>query len=147
MECKANARQIDAPAVVVRDPAEARQVVEVARRLGRPVLLLTEPGAHVWLGPPYLLEMMRQAGADGDAIGALIDCGRDAGSAMQALRVGWRELHMTGNPDTVRRVAEMTAAAGGRFHECLPAALTLDGSVPVDERLERWLTADRSNCK
>ena len=123
----------------MRDLAEARAVVAAARRLGRPVTLVNEPGAHAWLGPGYLLEMVRQAGADGrDAVAAL-DCGEDAGFAMLALRVGWRDLHLAGNADAVVRVSAMTGRAGGRFHAVLPDALTLAPGESADEALARWL--------
>lgn len=132
---KDNTLLIMPPAVIVRDPAQARRAVTVARRLARPVLLRNEPGAQAWLGPAYLLEMMRQAGADH----SLIDCGADAGTAMLALRVGWRDLHLSGVPDIVTRIAEMTQAVGGRFHAALPDAFDMGRPGPVDELLERWL--------
>jgi len=129
-----NDLQILPPTVLVRTLEDARRVVAAARRLDRPVLLLTEPGAQAWHGPAYLIEMVRQAGATR----AVIDCEEDAGTAMLALRVGWSELHLRGNPDTVARVAAMAAAGGGRLHPRLPAALDL-ATAPVDEPLEHWL--------
>lgn len=129
------------PAVLVRTLGEARRAVAVARRLGCPVLLLTEPGAQAWHGPGYLLEMMRGAGA---AL-ALLDCGKDAGTAMLALRLGWRHLHLRGEPDIVARVAAMAAASGAQFHAGLPPALDLAAAWPVDEALEAWLTAHGPN--
>ncbi len=119
-------------AVEVRGLGEAHAAVEAARRRGSGVLLVTEPGACARLGPGYLLEMMRQAGLDHDAVRALIDCGADAGYAMLALRVGWRDIHMAGPGETARRVAEMTEAAGGRFHAVLPEASGRGDGPPVD---------------
>ena len=128
-------------AVRVRDLTEARRVLDLAAALGLEPLLVTERGAHAFLGPAYLLEMMRQAGARR----ALIDCGRDAGSAMLALRLGWRDLHLDGEPDTVRRLAQMTAAAGGRFHARLPPAFEPDAGRSADDRLRAWLQGRASN--
>ena len=138
---KANTFQIDPLAVTVRDLPGARRTVDAARRLGCAVLLLTEPGAHAWHGPGYLKAMLEQAGA----ARAVLDCGDDAGAAMLALRLGWRELHMTGPADTVARIVAMTAAAGSRFHAQLPESLDLGALGPVDEPLERWLVAAGSN--
>ena len=76
---------------------------------------------------------------------ALIDCGRDAGTAMLALRLGWRHLHLQGTPDIVARVAAMASACGTRFHAGLPQALDLAAAWPVDEALEAWLAAHRPN--
>lgn len=131
----------ESPAVIVRTLAEARRAVAVAQRLGRPVVLLTEPGAQAWHGPGYLLEMVRQAGARH----AVIDCGGDAGTAMLALRVGWRDLHLSGTADIVSRIAAMVGLAGGRFHAALPPALDLSAVGPVDEPLEQWLAGHGSN--
>ena len=128
-------------AAVVATLAQARYAVAVAARLERPLLLITAPGAQASHGPGYLLEMMRQAGA----ARAVIDCGGDAGTAMLALRLGWRELHLSGHDDTVARVAAMTTALGGVFHAVLPAALDLSGPGPVDEPLAAWLAGDGSN--
>jgi len=117
--------------------AEARRALAAARRLGRDLLLVTAPDAHASLGPAYLLEMMRQAGAGA----ATIDCGEEPGIAMLALRIGWRDIHLRGEPDGVERVAQMVRAAGGRFREALPAALDLAAAGPVDEAIGVWLAA------
>ena len=101
---------------------EARRVVDEARQRGLAILLVTEPGACARTGPGYLFEMMRQAGADGDRVRMLIDCGPDPGYAMLALRLGWREIHVTGEPPAVASIADMTRSLGGTFHHELPAA-------------------------
>jgi hypothetical protein len=129
------------PAVLVRTLAEARRATAAAQRHECPVLLLTEPGAQARLGPGYLLEMVHQAGA----ARALLDCGGDAGTAMLALRLGWRDLHLGGAADTVARVAAMAEAAGCCFHANLPAAFDLSACGPVDEPLVEWLALHGSN--
>ncbi len=105
---------------VVETLEEARAAVVQARRCDREILLVTGPGACARLGPGYLLEMMRQAGADTPCARALIDCGGDAGYAMLALRLGWRDIHLNGEPSIVARIADMTRACGGTFHHELP---------------------------
>ncbi len=102
---------------IVETLEEARAAVAEARRCNRKVLLVTAPGACARLGPAYLLEMMRQAGADTPA---LIDCAGDAGYAMLALRLGWRDIHLKGAPSIVARIADMTRSCGGTFHHALP---------------------------
>ena len=71
--------------------------------------------------------MVRQAGADGRLVRALIDCGPDAGYAMLALRLGWREVHVTGEPSAVAGIEDMTLASGGVFHRELPGDRTGNG--------------------
>lgn len=106
---------------VVETLEEARTAVAEARRCDREILLVTAPGACARLGPGYLLEMVRQAGAGTPFVHALIDCGPDAGYAMLALRLGWRDIHFKGEPSIVTRIADMTRACGGTFHHELPA--------------------------
>ena len=106
---------------VVETLEEARTAVVDARQCGQEILLVTAPGACARLGPGYLLEMMRQAGAGTPSVRALIDCGPDAGYAMLALRLGWRDIHLKGEPSIVARIADMTKACGGTFHHELPA--------------------------
>ena len=106
---------------VVETLEEARAAVEDAQRHDREILLVTAPGACARLGPAYLLEMVRQAGAGTPSVHALIDCGPDAGYAMLALRLGWRDIHLKGEPSIVARIADMTRTCGGTFHDELPA--------------------------
>ncbi|MBN34687.1 MAG: hypothetical protein CMM46_07900 [Rhodospirillaceae bacterium] len=127
--------------VTVRDAAEARAVTEIAARLDVAVLLVTEPDASGRYGPAYLLEMMRQAGLGDGCVHALIDCGDSAGQAMLALRLGWKDVHMTGPPDTTRRIAEMAESVGARFHQNRPACL----QGPVDQSLEDQLRNAAAN--
>lgn len=119
--------------VLVSTLADACAAVTAAQGSGRSLLLVTEPEACARLGPQYLFEMARQAGFDGETVGALIDCGSDAGYAMLALRVGWKDLHLTGTPDTVERIAQMIEATGGRFHANLPPNLKKTAGLAVDQ--------------
>ena len=107
-------------AFVVETLDEARAVVDEAKERNHSILLVTEPGACARLGPGYLFEMMRQAGADGERVRMLIDCGPDPGYAMLALRLGWREIHFKAEPSIVTRIADMTQSLGGIFHHELP---------------------------
>ena len=141
MNSKVNAFHSMPPAVVVCTLDQARAVVAAARRLRAEIVLLTEPGAQAWHGPGYLLEMMAQAGAPR----AILDCGRDAGAAMLALRLGWRDLHLGMERDAAARIVSMTHACGARFHAVLPPALALRPGRPVDEPLAEWLAAHGSN--
>ena len=53
---------------VVETLEDARAAVAEARRCGEEILLVTAPGACARLGPAYLLEMVRQAGAPSTAV-------------------------------------------------------------------------------
>ena len=119
--------------VLVSTLADACAAVASAKDLDQTLLLVTEPGACARLGPEYLLKMVRQAGFDGETMNALINCGSDAGYAMLALRVGWKDVHLTGAPETVDRIAQMAEAAGARFHADLPPNLEKPAGLAVDQ--------------
>ncbi len=113
---------------------ETNSAIERAEQRGKPLLLVTGSGACARLGPGYLLEMMHAAGVDGKKIRMVINCGSDAGYALLAIRLGWRELHISGNPDTCRRVREMIESIGGVFHDAIPQENDILESEPRNER-------------
>lgn len=120
------------PAILFATPQEACRAAAVARALDMAIMLVTADEACARLGPGYLLAAVRRAGGPP----ALIDCGTDAGWAMLALRLGWRDLHLAAPPPTVRRLAGMAAACGARLHRTLPPAFDL-AADPAG--LEAWL--------
>lgn len=124
------------PAILFATPQQACRAVAIARALGTAIMLVTAGGACARLGPGYLLAAVRRAGGPP----ALIDCGGDAGWAMLALRLGWRDLHLAAPPATVRRLAEMAAACGAHLHRRLPPAFDLPAH-PAG--LEAWLRERR----
>ena len=125
------------PAVVVHSAAHVRLVREVAGRFGARPLLLTAPGAAAYAGVAYLMEMAALA----PELDAVIDCGSEAGLAMAAIRVGWRDLHFAGDEVVLAKIGDMLDQVGGRLHRDLPAALDLGAADDPGAALERHLAA------
>jgi len=92
-----------------------------------PVTLVTPPDGATSAGPEIFLEMVRAAREEIPQARshALVDCGADAGTAMRALRCGWRDLLYTGNPATSRKLEEMTNELDGTFRDDRPVTYDL----------------------
>ncbi len=88
-----------------------------AAETGASVILVTPPNGATSAGPEIFLEMVRAAREEvpQGLSRVVVDCGADAGTAMRALRCGWRDLLFTGSPATSRKIEEMTNALDGRF--------------------------------
>ena len=125
------------PAVIVHSTAHVRLVRESAARLGMCPLLLTAPGAAAYAGVAYLKEMATLA----PELDAVIDCGSEAGLAMAAIRVGWRDLHVAGDEVVLTKIGDMLDQVGGRLRRDLPPALDLGAADDPGVALERYLAA------
>lgn len=114
-------------AFVFHSRQHAAAALSAASRTARGVTLLTPPGAARHGGPEYLLAMIRSArpGIDEVEATAVIDCGDDAGTAMRALRCGWRNLALRARPEVVEKVSDMALQLGGVVRRDLPSALDL----------------------
>ena len=78
------------PAVVVHGRAHAEWALRVAA--GRPLLLLSAPGAALNAGPGWFRHVLEQAAAahPGAPFSAALDCAAAPGAALAALRAGFK---------------------------------------------------------
>ncbi len=78
------------PAVVVHGRAQAEWALRVAA--GRPLLLLSAPGAALNAGPGWFRHVLEQAAAahPGAPFSAALDCAAAPGAALAALRAGFK---------------------------------------------------------
>ena len=123
------------PAVVVHGLPHAR----AALRPGRPVLLLSGPGAAGYAGAGWWRALIRLA-LDGHAPQPdALDCGDQAGRALEALAVGCRMIVLHPCPALP---AVMERAAGAVVLTARPPALDLAdcwGDRATARRLDAWL--------
>ncbi|MGH7120102.1 MAG: hypothetical protein ACREFP_14120 [Acetobacteraceae bacterium] len=124
------------PAVIVHGLADAR----MALAPGRPVLLVSAPGAALYAGCGWWRAMIAVARAEFPATAAddLLDCADAPGRALEALRLGLKNLVL--DPDcpaspAVRRVA---ACLGAAILPRAPDALDL-AEPGARSRLTAWL--------
>ncbi len=123
---------ISFPAVVVHGLAQARTAVAS----GRPVCLLSAPGAAMFAGCLWwrgLVEAVRT-----DAVRDILDCGDAPGRAMAALRIGQKRLVLDPACPAFPAVSAAAEALGARVIDHRPAALDL-GERGAARMLDNWL--------
>lgn len=105
------------PAVVIHGLAEAR----AAMAQGRPVTLLSAPGAARYAGCGWWLALVRQARESRPDVPCMdiLDCADATGQALAALRIGLNRLVLWPEAPGRAAAAAIAEAAGGFV---LPAA-------------------------
>ena len=121
------------PAVIVHGLADARAAVAP----GRPVTLLSAPGAALYAGCLWwrsLVDLVRDMAPVTD----ILDCADGSGQAMAALRAGVPRLVLWPEAPGWDAVAEIAAGQGGFVLPQAPAALEL-AARGATRKLEVWL--------
>lgn len=124
------------PAVVVHGLGDAL----AALSHGRPVLLLSAPGAALYAGSGWwraLVAAARQARPDVAVMDAL-DCADAPGRALEALSVGCGIVILSARADVFRQVAAIAAASDATLWADRPQALDM-AVRGAARRLPQWL--------
>jgi hypothetical protein len=124
------------PAVIVHGMDHARQALSV----GRPVTLLSAPGAALYAGCGWWRALVRQActAVPDVAVADVLDCADGSGQALAALRVGQLRLVLWRISPGWNEIATIAAARGGCVLDAAPAALDL-AKRGAERRLHDWL--------
>ena len=125
------------PAVVVHGRAQAEWALRIAA--GRPLLLLSAPGAALNAGPGWFRGVLEQAAAahPGAPFTAALDCAAAPGAALAALRSGFKLIIFDLGHPSAASVLGAAQEAGTEVLGIRPAALdlgTLDPRRRDDER-------------
>ena len=112
---------------VIHDIAHARAALAAAAEAGVAVTLVSAPAAAAYLGAVVFREMVAEAAreAPGVAVTAMIDCGDDAGLALNALRHGLKAIRLRAGPEAMAAVADIAHQLGAHIDPD-PAAPALD---------------------
>jgi hypothetical protein len=119
------------PAVIVHSVGEAR----TALAPGRPVTLLSAPGAALAAGCLWWRELMAAAGFAGVS---LLDCADAPGRALEALKLGLPGIVLGCEAAAYAVVAELAAAQAALLLPAAPAALNLS-QRGAERGLIAWL--------
>ncbi len=122
------------PAVIVHSLDDVKRVM--TPRL--PVLLLSGPGAALFGGCLWWLELLRTAEFSGPS---LFDCGDAPGRAVEAVRLGVPGVILTCEPALFAAVGELAAIRGAVVAAARPRALDM-GERGAERRLLAWLGGD-----
>lgn len=125
------------PAMVVHGRGHAAWALSIAA--GRPVLLVSAPGAGLNAGPGWFKAVLDQAAAahPGAPFHAVLDCAAAPGAALAALRAGFKLVVFDLPHPAAASVLGAAAEAGAEVLGARPAALdlgTLDPRRRDDER-------------
>jgi len=125
------------PAVIVRSAGD----VALALAPGRPLTLLSAPGAAAFGGPLWWVTLAGSARRlAATEIADLLDAGDAPGLALAAFRCGCRDVVLAPCP-AWDAVAAVAAEIGARLHAVLPLSLDL-GTPASAHRLVAWLDRD-----
>lgn len=115
--------------VIVHGIAHARAAAAAAAALGVPVRIRSAPGAGVYGGAGWFLEMIDIVRAEyPDAeIEASLDCADAPGHAMAALRRGAKLIRISGARRTRQKIADLAAAHGAALDTARAKPLDLSG--------------------
>ena len=119
------------PAVIVHSLADAKKALAP----GRPVILLSAPGAAQYAGCLWWRELLAAANFTGPA---LLDCGLAPGRALEALHLGLLGVVLHAPAPAFAFVSELAAANGALALALAPPALDF-GQNGAIRRLESWL--------
>lgn len=129
------------PAVVVHGRGHAAWALRVAA--GRPVLLVSAPGAALNAGPGWFKAVLDEAAAEhpGANFTAALDCAAAPGAAMAALRAGFKLVVFDVGHPSAASVLGAAAEAGAEVLGSRPEALDLGGLDPRRRDDERRIAA------
>lgn len=127
---------LPAPAVIVHGLADVR----AACAPGRPLVLLSAPGAAGYAGASWWIALAAAARVEAPGLIAadILDCGAAAGYALEALRNGQRAIVLA--PSCAARAPVLSAAGaiGASVLERAPRALDM-ARADARRRLAAWL--------
>lgn len=105
------------PTFIVHNLGHARAALSAAARSGMEVRLQSSACAAGFAGAAWFAEMVALArAAQPDAVfEAVLDCGREAGLALAAIRTGIEAIRLTAPAKTRARIESIAAAAGCRL--------------------------------
>ena len=101
---------------------------------GRPVTLLSAPGAASYAGCAWWAGMLRAAGADY----ALLDCGQAPGRALEALKLGLKGIVLDCEPGQFSQLAAIATENGAIMLPAPPLALDM-ANRNASRNLNEWL--------
>jgi hypothetical protein len=119
------------PAVIVHGLDQAR----TALAPGRPVTLLSAPGAALYAGCLWWSALINAAGTD---YPTLLDCADAPGRALEALKLGLPGIVLTCEPGNFAIVANIAAGQGALLLPAAPFALDM-AAIGAVRKLLAWL--------
>jgi fructose/tagatose bisphosphate aldolase len=105
-----------ASAIVIHDLEHARAALAAAAAFGRPVTLVSAPGAAGYAGAAWFLKVVERAAAEHPTARweAVLDCADHPGHVLSALRQGAAAVRFTGTKATAAKLAAIAERTGAK---------------------------------
>lgn len=107
------------PTIIVHDLAQTRAALAAAEAAGMPVRLQSAPGAAAFAGAAWFAELaaLARAAHPRAETEMVLDCGREPGLALAAIREGIEAIRLIARRDVREKVAAIAAGRGCRLIE------------------------------
>ena len=129
------------PAILIHGVDDARAALRAAQETGRPVTVISAPGAAAYGGPAWFDNVVRHARAECPhaRVTAILDCDDAAGYTLGALRYGIKHVRFDGRADVTAKLREIAAAQGATLITEEFATLDLRGARDPLATCRTWL--------
>ena len=128
--------------IIVHSLEDARAALAAARDLKVAVTLASAAGAGGYAGPLWFKALIAAARAEfpeAEAV-AVLDCGREAGTTLAALRHGFKRVRFTGEAAALQSLREIAQALGAEIETGeAPTALDLQGERDPESAARDYL--------
>jgi fructose/tagatose bisphosphate aldolase len=133
-----------AKTIIVHDLRNARAALAASADLGVPVLVRSAPDAAAYLGPSLFKAIIDQAAAEhpGARFTAVLDCGDQPGTALNALRHGVKAVAFSGPRAVREKIADIAAKCGATVTADETSALDLLEVDDAEAACRSWLAED-----
>ena len=128
-------------AIIVHSLEHAKTAMAAADELGLGVTLRSAADAAAFMGAKVFREITDQAMAayPNASAKAVLDCGADAGRAMNALRNGVKTIRLQASDDVMRKIADIAAQLNAGLDNGAEKALDLATANAPDAACRNWL--------
>ncbi|MSO93230.1 MAG: hypothetical protein EXQ86_07500 [Rhodospirillales bacterium] len=132
--------------IIIHDLAQANAALAAAEALSTPVVVRSAPGAAASLGAAVFRDIVTEARKAHPAaqVTAVLDCGGDAGHALNALRHGIGRIRVRLRTDVRARILDIAAQSGATVEDAgdEQAALDLLDAEDAYAEARAWLERD-----
>jgi hypothetical protein len=134
------------PAIIVHSLDHARAALAAAAALGRPVTLLSAPGAAEYAGIAWFAKIVALGAAEWPdaAYRAVIDCADRPGLVLAALRHGSTHVRFTGPRAAAKKLSAIADQTGVELVSGRLSALDLRAEADPHAACRIWLQARSS---
>jgi hypothetical protein len=135
--------------VMVHNAAEAIEAARVAALAGRPLIIVSPPGAALFAGPVWfkaLIDAAREEIAPTATVTFMLDCADSPGAVLASIRARIEAVSFHGNARALARLKAIAKRAGVALHAPPTAAFDLSKEANP-EALSAWFSSSGASLQ